>query len=967
MSNSNNAYSYPIPTDARSDFRRLTPNGRAPLVAALTRKLVPEVQQQNFGQGYLSAGRRDKPLQAPDMGLLKRISDLTANDVNDAQSIFQILPETELAMQILVSSILAPKDHVTTAVNFTLDSNRFNSELAGSMLNVVTEHFEKIYKISELLKPSLEDALFLTGSYPLLILPESSIDQAINNPGRVSMESISEDFEADGRPKSWGFLGNARAEGPAKLNFSMEAYGDTAGYKPALDTTELGMESHVTVIDNPSVLRMSALQQRLAKDRTYHLLRKRGRVALKSADYEVSQEAYMAGMQMGVGHRQSTMGTHAPIHLIQPTHALARPTIGHPLVMKLPSESVIPVHQPSNPEKHLGYFVLLDNMGNPINTVSQRDYYADMSNTLNANASMGSQLLTQAKRAFQGQAMDRQSEIDEMSRIYGQFLEKELTDRLRNGIYGDQVEVTSPTEVYRVMLARAMGRQHTQLLYVPAEMLTYIAFDYNKYGIGQSLLQKSKILGGIRVLALFAETMASIKNSINRTRIDITLDPEDPNPTHTVEFLMTEYAKTRQGSFPLGATNPTDIVSFLQNASVDVAVQGNTRFPEVKFDVSERASNRVKPDSEMMKDLRDRHLMAMGLSPDMVDAGANAEFATSVVANNLLLAKRVLGYQATLEEFLQDFVTKYILADGNLMEELRRLIDENKDKLTADQGRAQELSEQNAEQKQALQGKKAFNQKVDMSKAGLPNQTRPTMESFEEQLQKLEDMGQDAVIMEFLQCILISLPKPDMITIDRQMEAYDKQDQAYEKALDAYINPAFLESHGLGSLAELVDVTKAATKADLMRAWMRDNNVMPELHDMLVGVDEDDKPDLAKNISEHMKSMGDSLLKVMYNFARQRQMTDPAVAKLAELVGENPGGDFGGGDTFGAPSGTDDFGGGMDDLSAAMPEMPEPIADEADASEGEVEQEGSEAEAAEEQQDQEDPDAGPSYNSGGVL
>ena len=912
-------FSPAVPAEARSDYRRMTPTGRAPEIAALASKMVPEVGNQRFGASYNStSGRRDRPLQAPDMGLLQRISDLTANDVSDAQTIFQLLPETELAMQILVSSILAPKDLVTTSVNFSLETNRFNRELAGSMLNVVTDHFEKIYKIKDLLKPCLEDALFLTGSYPLLILPESSIDRAINNPGRIAMEALTDDFTPDGAVRNMGFLGNPKQEeslNVSKINFALESQGDAGLYNPKPAVTCFGLETMVSFVDNFNVLKVNALQRRVTHDKTQQLLQRRGLTAIKGNNLKVSQEQYTAsleaysiGQHMGYGSPRDTMATHQPVTMITPARDIRRATIGHPLVLKLPSESTIPVHQPSNPEKHLGYFILLDGLGNPLNSVSQRDFYADMANSLNPSSSMGSQLLQQAKRGMQGQATDRQHEIDEMARIYGSFLEKELMERLRAGIYGQQVEMTAPTEVYRVMLARACAKKQTQVLYVPAEMMTYVAFDYNKYGIGQSLLQKSKILGGIRVLNLFAETMGSIKNAINRTRLGITLDPEDPNPGHTVEFLMGEYAKTRQGSFPLGATNPTDVISYLQNASVDVEVTGNTRWPEVKFEVTERQSNRIKPEEGMTDSLRDRHLMSMGLSPDMVDAGHNAEFATSVLANNLLLAKRVLTYQGQLEEFLRDFTKKYILADGYLMDDLRTLIKENASKLTKEQQKSQELSEQAKNERKALtEGPKVA--------------AAPAMESINEQLENLEDMHQDAVIMEFLQCVLVSLPKPDMATVASQMTAYENQEKAYDVALGAYINASYLESHGLGSMKDLVEPTKEAVKAELMRRWMRDNNVLPELHDLLTG-EEDERPDIFRNLSEHVKSMGDSLLRIMYEFARQRQMNDPAVGRLAKIIGEDAGdmggGGFdqgGGGDPFSAPSG-----GGMDDLPA-MPEI----------------------------------------------
>ena len=947
-------YSPTLPTEARSEFPRMRSSGRMAEIAAISSKMVQDPYATRFGQTQIhGSGRSNRQLQAPDFGLLQRISDMTANDVSDAQSIFQLLPETELAMQILVSSILAPKDLVTTRVNFSLEPNRFNSELAGSMLNVVTEHFEKIYKISDILKPSLESALFLTGSYPLLILPESTIDQVINNPGRVSMEALAEDVDPTGKVRNLGFLGNpvAAAENESlKINFGLESFGVNGdGYDGVVTSSVPGLEAlkpMLEIVDNPNILKMSALQDRVRQDRTMNLLGRRNLTALRSATHSVSQEAYKEavdqqnrvvsentlrssneayspGQRMGYGAPAGTQFQHNPVEMIRPARDVHRKTYGHPLIMKLPSESIIPIHQPSNPEKHLGYFIMLDAMGNPVSTVSQRDFYSDMANSLNPSSSMGSQLIQQAKRGMQGQATDRQSEIDEMTRIYGQFLEKELTERLRAGIHGDTVEITGTTEVYRVMLSRAMARKQTRLLYVPAEMMVYIAFDYNKYGIGQSLLQASKVLGGIRVLSLFAETMASIKNAINRTKLGIQLDPEDPNPGQTVEFLMGEYAKTRQGSFPLGATNPTDVISYLQNASVDVEVTGNTRWPEVKFEVNERASMRVKPDEQMTDSLRDRHLMAMGLTPDMVDAGAGAEFATSVVANNLLLAKRVLNYQSILEEFLRDFVKKYILADGFLMEELEKLIEENRSKLTAEQQKAHVLSEKADEQRNSL--RKADGEKV-------------SNESINEQLEKLEEMGRDAIIMEFLQAIVIGLPKPDMATVKSQMDACEDQSQAYDKVLDFWVSEEIMEAKGLGGLKEVMASTKVAVKADLMRKWLRDNNVLPEVHEMFNGED-DDRPDIFKNITDHVESLGDSLLRVMYEFAKQRGQRDDAVKKLAKLLNEESDYDSYssnmGGDAFGAPDagGGDDMGIPGGDLGEELPAMP---GDEGDDAGGEA-------------------------------
>lgn len=222
-----------FPADTKAQYARMLPDARDLGMAALMSKLVPEVPSQRVGVGGLTTDARpgkNKSIENLDLSLLTKISDTTANDVNDARSIFQLLPETQLAMQILTSSILSPKDMVTVSVNFALEQNRFNSELSSAMQAVIQEHFEKVYKISDLLTPSLEDALFMTGSYPLLILPENSIDDAINSVGRVTMESISDQVQGD-KLAHLGYLADPPKESKdGAMNLGLEALMGHGGY-----------------------------------------------------------------------------------------------------------------------------------------------------------------------------------------------------------------------------------------------------------------------------------------------------------------------------------------------------------------------------------------------------------------------------------------------------------------------------------------------------------------------------------------------------------------------------------------------------------------------------------------------------------------------------------------------------------------------------------------------------------------
>lgn len=65
-------------------------------------------------------------------------------------------------------------------------------------------------------------------------------------------------------------------------------------------------------------------------------------------------------------------------HLIQ----LNRKSIGSPLEIKLPPESVIPVFASGFPEKHIGYFLVIDPEGYPVSKDKKMNYFNEFGRIL---------------------------------------------------------------------------------------------------------------------------------------------------------------------------------------------------------------------------------------------------------------------------------------------------------------------------------------------------------------------------------------------------------------------------------------------------------------------------------------------------------------------------------------------------------------------------------------------------------
>ncbi|MBE0438298.1 MAG: hypothetical protein IBX57_00830 [Gammaproteobacteria bacterium] len=817
-----------IGLESSSKFPKLNAIRKNPQANAILRKL--SVDQNNR---RMVRGRKDAP---PSESLIRQVSDQTTQNISDIDNIFQLLPDTELAMQILISSILSPKDMVNVELGFKVDNRVIDGELSGPMLEVIRSYFVETYKIKEHLPSILEEALFKKGSYPLLILPENSIDEIINGDQPVSLEDMAGILTASNEIKpSVGILGSP-AQKP-NVSWSLESFGTKASmedkdafisFQNEELTTILG--DKVKVLDNFNVFKMPKVKNKFARSKVLNALGVSLEAKRTKKDNITEEEVYNHFYKNKVYQSK-------PYVSVKKKGDVEKATVGHPLVIKLPPETTIPVHAPSNPEEHIGYFVLLDQFGNPLNRVAETDYYRDLNVNIKRN-NASSALLQAGRQASVGGLTDGMTDLNtaESVRVYADIVEKDLLTRLKNGVYGEGVEVAKPLEVYRVMLARALSNMNTQIVYVPAELVTYFAFKYNIYGVGKTLLDDAKILASLRSMLMFSNTMAAIKNSTGKTGVKIELDPADPDPSTTVEMLMHEFAKHRQTAYPLGASNPLDIIDFLQNAGIDIQVSGNSAYPETTLSAEDYSSSKVNIDTELEENIKRKYFMTLGLSPETVDQSSDVEFATSIVSSNLLLAKRVIIYQDILLPLLKDFIVKYITNSEILWDSLTKIVEEGKRSLSKED-------------------------------------------------KKLE-FGE--IVVKFLNSFEVTLPRPDSAKLENQITSFNMYVDALEMAVDAYLGEDGFAIREFDDMEEHIRAVRSAVVSHYKREWLRNNNVLPELMELVLE-DENGDPefDLGEIHGNHLESIGKSIIKLLKKLKRDQKKREKQLEKI-ENMGEEP-------------------------------------------------------------------------------
>lgn len=805
-----------------------------PELAAMISKAVTPRDDRTYGRDG------NRTLETPNTAEFRQKSDSIVKKISDSETSLQLLPDLDLGLQIFISSMLSPKDQMGTELTFVAPEGLMGPEASQAMINRVERYFDQVYKIKPLLPKMLMDILGLTGSYPVAVLPENSIDEVINRNHALNMQSFDEFFDAKtGAAKNRGILGPPTVSQPTPVKataggLSLEAFQEGPAQHELAFSNVMSLESafdgkpqdtYTTVTDNWNVLKIPKIRERVRAQQVRERVNPTGTVGLESRSLRKKSTLNDREIE-GLVYQNRYYG-YEPMNVMKTQEQLGRYSIGNPLILHIASEAVMPVFLPGNPEMQVGFFILLDHDGHPISKDGSRDYYSELGRRFQANNSFPSAMLDKAKSIYSGFDCSNSQHLDYSARMYGQMVEQDWLARLRNGAYGNGVALASRPEFYRIMLARAFAKQQTQVLFLPIEMMTYIAFDYDGDGVGRSLLDEMKVLNGLRANLLIANTMTALKNSINRTEVKVKFDPEDPDPLKNMEMIHDLIVRSRGPSFPIGQNNPVEIADYLQRAGFEFIYEGHPGLPDMAIDFGEKSSNYTKVDVDFENELRAKTTMKLGLTPEMIDQAMQPDFARTVTANSTLFSKRVMNGQEIFLPQLEDLLHKAASASASLVKEL------------------EEIAKQH------------------MNSIKLAELRHPSGEAMtKEDIQANKAQIARIIAMNFLAQFNVNLPRPNSVTMENQLAALKTYEETLEEALKYVISDEFFTSETAGDVASNVGVIRALAKSHFMRQFMAENGIMPELSD-LTRQDDTGKPII--NMYEQMQSYVENLTKTFTN------------------------------------------------------------------------------------------------------
>lgn len=670
-------------------------------------------------------GTEEDQLQRTDARKLKNLGDIIANAINATVDLKKITPYITKAEVIWKTLILHPNGATRNILQYDSNGSQFkNSKLHESLLKVLSEYYTNDYKIERELPTMVSDLLFGSGSYVKLNITRPALDNIINGGqsivgneafnakayeesvrGTLNKEFKQETFLGKQRymAKNIGFISSPDAE---DVDGMESIWSDT---KADYEFSIIGPEFGITVTDNPNVLALRNIRQRVKQrmnsvqgnesmvDYINNRFNKTNVIDGGGSDKESKRgkdqpnpvaKTKNLSMAQQEALQQSMPGLRS--YPTKPTQSIRRPGVyamapwGTSLGYHLPSECFIPIHMNGDVNRLVGGYALIDENGEFLKMSKDFRFYQSVSAQSNKidskpGGTSTNTLIANLRKVQDGGECD--FDMTEFAMMAKSQIEKELYQAVWSGSDGSDVSIDLEESVLKLFLERAFQQQHTRVLYIPECYFTYMAFQYNRLGLGESLTTQAKDFIA-RLAALdVADALAQLDNAQTRNELVIALEAEDTDPDSTVSMARYEFFKsnpTVHNLISTGTLSMPMIVDALKEQSLLVRVESSeNKFvtaPQMQLNQVERNSfKRIDEDSR-------QYLLAsiastFGLPRSWLDErdenGNN--FQVEALAEQETLRNQTIMYQGLLGEQVSDVIRKNLLVNEVVM---NRLIDE---------------------------------------------------------------------------------------------------------------------------------------------------------------------------------------------------------------------------------------------------------------------------------------------------
>lgn len=775
----------------------ITKNNNHPLTLAMMSKLrssTDSVKRRDFGDLELSNSLLQTKVMSRDK--------IEGND-----DILVLFPDTSLAIEMIISSMLSPNDFVTKNLLYHCPENLdISPSMQQELMKIIKDHMNQEYKFESKFSDIIKEALFTKGSYVEIIIPEASLDDYINKPSFESyqtphghkylgdLKSFDIDFiknkisgmEFNTESLKSKFNTKYNNNSSVKINCSLEGYNES---NIKLVTTEQN-NNYTKQIKLPKI----SDRESLIKSSSDMLKRIASDIYSEKYNRKTNND-----LRLDLIFKKGIKGTHrqSGIEIINTASDASRKSIGKPLVMKIPAECVIPVHAVNDPKTKIGYFIAIDQDGTPLNASNEiQDMLRNNTNPYGNTYGNGREFIDKGKNNLYS-INDQDPMFEENERIYTQIVEEMIKRKIRNGSFGELATVQSNVDIYRMMFYRTLRDRETQLIYLPDELVTYWAFNFRPNGTGESLLERVAPLFSIRGILLMVTILSYIKNSTTTTKVTVSLDENEAMPEARAEEIMNFLMQNRDRQFPLGMMRIYELQDWAIRSGYKFDIQ-SPNLPEIKIDADQENPNFKVPDTELDEMFFEKILNTFGIVPEMVKQGLDPDFATTTTLRNVLNNNRIKEKQKTFNELASTAIKKFIKSDPTLREKLIIYLANNVEAL--------------------------IDQYIQFAK-----DSDSTPDEIRESLTEEDKMNMIAYVIDSIEeGMFVTLPEPRSTEAPLLFNAISTEFQQIDEIINHIFDSTALTSDDNGELASKMETIKGIISFQMKLDRLAENNLLPD-------------------------------------------------------------------------------------------------------------------------------------------
>ena len=694
------------------------------------------------------------------------ISTFTIDKKKGVRDILTMFPDIEMAVDALVAGILSPKDLYTDSMTIDSVTKLLPTDVVNALNTLLEEETENEYDIVTNLNNDVKEALALNGSVVEVYLSNNSLVELLKSE-KDNLYTI-ENFKARMLDRNTFTFTTENFEG---LSSTSKLKTLDSEYSSLIKATV----EHVDIITDTNILRLPELE---AED----FMATEGLSV--TVEKQKKKDLFFGMMQ---GDTTLTDTKNEPI-IGMPTnketeHSTGKKNTQRPLVMRIPSEAFIPIHNKSDKSKLLGGFIVLDEDGYPVTEKIKSN---------NGNSGImqiiATSAIDKAKQGMAGQA-EKAPELKNLEKINEEIISEEigkliLDKRIATAADGDTINF-----IFQVLLNRHLKNKKTKLLFVKPQNVSFFVYNYRNNGTGEPLLEKMGYIASMRAIVMMARLKATVNNAVPNVNINIEMDPDDQFSDEHLQAIIAGIMQTHQSKLPIGLRTMPDFIDWAQRMGYHFTID-HPDIPKYTITSEQSTTQYDVPDESLEKTFSDQMYRVLLMPPELMENYRSPEFASQFIATDTLHARRLAKLQNKTEYNLWKKINVIVLNDGVI-----------RTKMT---------------------------EAIRVSLKGIKKYLKDKSPGFE--ASKISDDDLIEILMDdYMLKMMPRLPRPEVLEEGGLLESFKSYKDAVEEYIEIFLGDESTPSDLMKNMDVDIDTLKAAIMNTVLRKWMKRNNFMPEL------------------------------------------------------------------------------------------------------------------------------------------